>query len=78
MIFFSCNALVLFIYVSFLRFVMCLNVLLTCKCTIFVSGICGGQKRLSDSLRLELEMGVSHHMDPGNGTWVLDKSKKCS
>lgn len=34
----------------------------------------GGQKRLSDSLELELQMAVSHHMDIGNWIQVFWKN----
>lgn len=37
-----------------------------------------GQKRVSDPLRLELQMVVSCHMDSGNWAWVLCKSSQCS
>ena len=41
-------------------------------------GAHGGQEKVMDSLRLELQMVVSHHVAAGNQTWVLYKSNKCS
>jgi hypothetical protein len=38
---------------------------------------CRGQQRPSNSLELELQMVVSHHMDTGNQTRVLCKSSWC-
>jgi hypothetical protein len=38
----------------------------------------GGQKRASDSLELELEAIVSHHIADKNQTQVLCKSRQCS
>lgn len=34
-----------------------------------------GQKR---ALELELQMVMSHHVGPGNRTWILSKINKCS
>ena len=38
----------------------------------------GGQKRVSDPLKLELQVVVSHLVGAGNQTQVLYKSNKCS
>lgn len=34
--------------------------------TTYVPGTQGSQKQASDSLKLELQMGVNHHVGPGN------------
>lgn len=46
-------------------------------CTTCVPGALEIQKRMLDSLKLELWTVVSYHMGPGNHTWVLCKAK-CS
>lgn len=38
------------------------------KCTTCMSNACGGQKRLSDTLKVELQMVVSCHVYVGNKT----------
>ena len=45
-------------------------------CTPFVTGTCGGHKRVGDPLEMELQVVVSHHMSAGNGIGVLWKSSK--
>lgn len=60
--------------------------LLTCTSAclyVYVCAVCGpgafrGCKRALDSLELEFQMIVSHHVGPGDRTQVLCKSKKCS
>ena len=42
---------------------MCTDVLPACAS---VPGVCGGQKRASDTLELELEVVVSHCVGAGN------------
>ena len=39
-----------------------------CLRTMCVPGACGGQKRVSDPLELELQKVVSHRVGAGNGT----------
>lgn len=41
------------------------------KCFVCMCGAHGGQKGTSDSLELELQIVVSHHMCTGNQIWVL-------
>ena len=48
---------------------------LICMCTTHVPAAFRGQKRASDSLGLELQTVVSHHVDAGNWTWVLCENK---
>ena len=43
--------------------IFCLH---ACLCTRSVSGTCEGQKRALESLKLVLQMVVSHHVDAGN------------
>lgn len=45
-------------------------------CTTYVSGVCGGQKRAQDALKMELWMAVNYYVDARNKTWVLSKSNK--
>lgn len=40
--------------------------------------VCGGPKRASDPLELELKTAVSLHVDSGNQKRVLRKSNQCS
>jgi hypothetical protein len=46
-----------------------------CVC---MPGACGGQKRASDPLELELQMVVNCHVSSGNQIWVLWKNNQCS
>lgn len=39
---------------------------------------CGGQKKASDSLELEVQMLVSHHFGSRTQTWFFWKSSQCS
>lgn len=60
-----------------LFYFICMHLLPECmKCTKFVPGTHGSQKRIL-SLELELQMAVSHCMGAENYTWVLHKNKKC-
>jgi hypothetical protein len=43
-----------------------------------VPGVFKSQKRVSDSLELELQAVVSHQVGVGNGTQVLCRSSKAS
>lgn len=43
-----------------------------------VSGVCGGQKKVSDPLGLELLMVVLHHESARNWICTLCKSSQCS
>lgn len=43
-----------------------------------MSGACGGHKRSSYLLAMELWVVVSHYVDEGNRTCVFYKSNKCS
>lgn len=38
-------------------------------CASYVHGACGGQKRVSNPLELELQMVRSYHVDAGIQTW---------
>lgn len=51
---------------------MCMSVLSEC-----VSGAHGVQKRTSDTLKLGLQMIVSHHVNAGNWTRIFCKSSRC-
>ena len=55
-----------------------MSVLPACLSTLRITDAHTGQKRVSDSLELEVERVVSHHMNAGNRTRVLWKSSKCS
>lgn len=57
----------------FKNFILCVCVLPAC-----VPGVCGGQKRVSSSLELELRMVLNHHVGAWNQTQVLCKTNKCS
>ena len=46
--------------------------------TTHILGAGRGQKRLLESLELELQVAVSHYVGAGNGTRVLWKSSECS
>ena len=46
--------------------------------TLSIPGAHGGQNKASDSLELELRVGVSSHVGAGNWTQVLCKSRLCS
>lgn len=48
-----------------------------CLCTTHIRDACGGEKKACNALELVLWMLVTHHVDAGNRTWVLCKSK-CS
>lgn len=52
---------------------MCMSVLSEC-----VSGAHGVQKRTSDTLKLGLQMIVSHHVNAGNWTRIFGKSSRCA
>lgn len=43
-----------------------MNVLPTCMFTMYVPGSCEGQKKVSDPLKQELKVAVSHGLDAGN------------
>lgn len=45
---------------------MCIYILPAYVCVYYMHGISRGQKRVLDSLGLELEAVVSHHMGAGN------------
>lgn len=45
-------------------------------CTMCVPSAQGGQKKLSDPLKLELWKVVNHSVVVGNSNWVLWKSSK--
>jgi hypothetical protein len=45
---------------------------------VYVPGICGGQKRASEPLGLELLMVISHHVGAWNPIQVLWKSSQCA
>lgn len=47
---------------------------------VFVQLVClhRGQKRLLDSLELDLQMDGSHHVGSGNWTQDMSKGSKCS
>lgn len=62
----------LFIYVY-----ECLSCLHGCIRTIWEPGAHGGQKRVTGSLKLKLQMVVSHHAGAANKTSVICKNK-CS
>jgi hypothetical protein len=47
-------------------------------CPICILSNHGDQKRVSDPLKLVLQMAVGHHVDAGNQTPVLCKSSQCS
>lgn len=51
---------------------MCMAVLPACisMCHVCV-WCCGGQWKASGGLELELQTVVSHHVQAGNGLWVL-------
>lgn len=46
-------------------------------CSVCVSNTCGGQKRVSDHLELELWVAVSHHEGAGERTHVCWESSQC-
>lgn len=48
----------------------------TCLMTMCVCHACGGQKRASDGLELELQLVVTNHVDAGNRSQVLWKNSK--
>ena len=52
---------------------VCVSVCL-CLCTICIPAAQRGQKRASDSLKLELQMVVSHHMGAGNQILVSQRA----
>lgn len=54
-----------FIYLC-VCFFMCVNILLAYVYTMYVSGACRGQTKLSDLLKLELQMVVGCHVGAGN------------
>lgn len=54
----------------------CMGVLPACLGR--VPGARGGQKSVFESLGLELQIVVSHHVGAGKQTQVLHKSTKCS
>jgi hypothetical protein len=60
----------LFLFSLDLFILFYLGVLLACifVCHMYTQG---GQKRMSDHLKLELQLVVSHHVDAGSLTWVL-------
>jgi hypothetical protein len=45
-------------------------------CTVYMSGVHGGLKKVLDPLELELSTVVSCHVGAGNQTWVLCKSTR--
>lgn len=47
-------------------FIMCVNILLAYVYTMYVSGACRGQTKLSELLKLELQMVVGCHVGAGN------------
>jgi hypothetical protein len=56
---------------NFSRLVLCVSVFVymyVCIYTTGVSGVNGGTKGGSDSLKLELQIVVSHYVDVGKGT----------
>lgn len=55
-----------------------MSLLPACMSGHHMSGALGGQKKLLDLLELDLKFGVSYCMGPGNQTWVLCRSSKCS
>lgn len=42
----------------------------TYLCTTFVFDACGGQKRVLDSLELELRIVLRHYLSAGNQIWA--------
>lgn len=61
------------IYFYLMHKCMCLHI---CMLTTKVPGTHGGQKRLSDSLELGLQIAVSHNVHAETQTWVLCKSSE--
>ena len=49
-----------------------------CARVYYIPGTHRSQKRVLDTLRLELQIFVSHLVGARNRTWVLWKSRKCS
>lgn len=45
---------------------------------MFAPGSCGGQKKVLDLLKLELQMAVSHYVGAGSWTWIFWKSSQYS
>lgn len=46
-------------------------------CTTYMPGACGGQKRVLDPSKIELQMFASYHVSSGKQTSVLCKNNKC-
>lgn len=44
-------------------------------CTTCMPDTCGGQKKASDTLKLELQTAVSYYVGVGNETWVVWKRR---
>jgi hypothetical protein len=65
----------IYIYIFFLKLDLCVRGFCQhlCMCTLWVSCVCRGQKRLLDPRELELSVIVSHHVSAGNCT-----KSKCS
>ena len=55
---------------KFIHFVLCVFCLHVCICTTFLLGAHGGQKRVLDSLEIELWVVINHCVGAGNQTWV--------
>lgn len=52
-----------FLKLSLYNLTFCLPVFF---CTMFAPGSCGGQKKVLDLLKLELQMAVSHYVGAGS------------
>lgn len=60
-------------------FILCAWVshLHVCMCTTYMPGACGGQKRVLDPLKIELQMFVSSCVSSGKQTSGFCKNNKC-
>lgn len=54
------------LFICVFVFFMCVNILLAYVYTMYMSGACRGQTKLSDLLKLELQMVVGCHVGAGN------------
>ena len=57
---------------------VCISRMYVCMYIMCISGAHRGQKMALIPLELELQMPVSHQMDPENVSQLLCKSSKCS
>jgi hypothetical protein len=64
------NSVQLNFLMGFVLFVLCVWVfcLHVCLCPTCMAGVCEGQKRALDPLKLELQMLVNHYVGAGNQT----------